>query len=253
MKKSIKTEYAHLNEIFTALNIDSLNKPEINAKINTLAVFIKDNWNEINWSTLKKINQNAYHFLKAKDVCSVVAIISGKPVKGYTLQDAFKSQAELVMPCLDKQGKQHGYLVINRHHLGGKANSQFRIRLSKEKADAVLFSKMDEVVENILTGKYRGANRQPLTYKSICTRWNTPSFYNIVKMQGFTPRRFYNELLPSAIERYAKKHPDFVQAVIDKNGKRWANKSNLQEFVDRFSERIGNACAYDFDLRNASH
>lgn len=250
MKKSIKTEYAHLNEIFTALNIDSLNKPEINAKINTLAVFIKDNWNEINWSTLKKINQNAHHFLKAKDVCSVVAIISGKPVKGYTLQDAFKSQAELVMPCLDKQGNQRGYLAINRHHLGSKSHNQFKIKLSKENADSILFAKMDEIVEKILKGKYRGANRQPLTYKWICVSWNMPSFREIVKMQGFTPRRFFNELLPAALERYGKAHPDFVQAIVDKNGKRWHNKSNLQELIDRFSERIGNACSYDYDLRN---
>lgn len=253
MKKTIKTASAHLNEILTALNLNRLDRPGIEDAINSLATFIKDNWKEISWATLKEISDNTSHFLKAKDLCSLVAILSGKNVKGFTLQDAYQSKTCLVLPCLDKKGNQHGYLAINRHHLGAKSHNQFRIKLSKEKADSILFAKMDEIVEKILKGKYRGANRQPLTYKWICGRWNMPSFCEIVKMQGFTSRRFFNELLPGAIERYAKSHLDFVQAVIDKNGKRWPNKSNLQEFVDRFSERIGNACSYDYDLRNACY
>ena len=115
-----------------------------------------------------------------------------------------------------------------------------------------LVQEIDEVVANILTGKYYSDSpRRALTYAWICQRSNRPDFCQIVKMRGFSCKRFYKILLPQSLRKYGEAHPEFVEAVIQKNGKRWVKKSNLDEFVDRFAEKIGNQCAQDYYLERA--
>lgn len=237
--KTITIKSMPLASVLFVLNGHQHGESWLKPAVETLATFITSNWSEITYARIAEISANTVHCDNAEKACRSVS------AKIQKLSDLYKTH--VVLPVLGKDRKD--YLVIKRKALGQKANQKLNIRKPKVDADQALNKKMDQIVECILTRN--GDKHVALTYKTICKRWNMPYLGDLVKMQGFTQRRFYNWLLPDAIRRYGQSHPDFVQAVIAKNGKRWAKKSDIDEFVDRFSERIGNACGYDSDLRCA--
>ena len=122
MNKSIVNKSTQLADLLTSrANYDTHNWVE--AAVNTLMNFLRGNHKTITMTMLKKVCRNAYHFDKAKDVCSIVALMNRKYVKGFTLADAYseKNKTHLVLPCRDKNNKRHGYLLINREAFSYKA------------------------------------------------------------------------------------------------------------------------------------
>ena len=123
--KTINIDSKSLTELFVSFHSYIREYNKLGVAVDTLINFLKDNYKTISRTRLEKICANAYHFDKVKDVCSIVALMNRKYVKGFTLRDAFskKNKTHVILPCVDKKNKRCGYLLINRDSFGQKSKS----------------------------------------------------------------------------------------------------------------------------------